>query len=47
VLVRDEADLPRRGVPIAPGSDVHALGAWPEHGIEGSQLGPNKNGRRW
>ncbi|WP_156363753.1 metallophosphoesterase family protein [Sphingomonas sp. Leaf357] len=47
VLVRAEDDIPRRGVPIAPGRDIHAIGAWPEHGIEGTQLGPNKNGRHW
>ena len=47
ILVRGEDDIPRRGVPIAPGRDIHAIGRWPEHGIEGSRLGPNKNGRRW
>lgn len=25
----------------------HTLKAWPEHGILGTQLGPNKNGRKW
>ena len=25
----------------------NALGAWPEHGLLGTQLGPNKNGRQW
>lgn len=25
----------------------NALAAWPEHGLLGSQLGPNKNGRKW
>lgn len=44
LLVRAEDDIPRRGLPIAPGCDIHAIGAWPEHGIEGTQLGPNKNG---
>ena len=47
ILVRGEADVPRRGVPIAPGRDIHHIGAWPEHGISGTQLGPNKNGRHW
>lgn len=47
LLVRAEDDIPRRAIPIAPGRDVHAVGPWPEHGIEGTQLGPNKNGRRW
>lgn len=31
----------------ALGSDAHAVEAWPAHGILGSQLGPNKNGRHW
>jgi 3',5'-cyclic-AMP phosphodiesterase len=25
----------------------NAVGAWPEHGLLGTQLGPNKNGRKW
>jgi len=25
----------------------NAIGAWPEHGLVGTQLGPNKNGRKW
>jgi hypothetical protein len=25
----------------------NAVGAWPERGLLGTQLGPNKNGRRW
>jgi hypothetical protein len=25
----------------------NALPAWPEHGLLGTQLGPNKNGRKW
>ena len=25
----------------------NALGAWPEHGLLGMQLGPNKNGKKW
>jgi Icc protein len=25
----------------------NALGAWPERGLLGTQLGPNKNGRKW
>jgi hypothetical protein len=29
------------------GTDAHVVEAWPEHGILGSQLGPNKNGRHW
>jgi predicted phosphodiesterase len=31
----------------APGTDAHAVKAWPAHGILGSQLGPNKYGRKW
>ncbi|UPJ50102.1 metallophosphoesterase [Bradyrhizobium sp. 200] len=30
-----------------PGDDVNAIGAYPEKGILGTQLGPNKNGRKW
>ncbi len=29
------------------GSDKDALGAWHEKGIMGTQLGPNRNGRKW
>ena len=29
------------------GDDVNAIGAYPEKGILGTQLGPNKNGRPW
>jgi hypothetical protein len=28
----------------ADGSDADAVGAWPENGIFGTQLGPNRNG---
>ena len=31
----------------ARGSDALAIGAWPENGIFGTQLGPNRNGRKW
>lgn len=31
----------------ADGSDKDAVGAWPEKGIPGGQLGPNRNGRQW
>jgi hypothetical protein len=47
ILVRAADDIPRRAAPVALGCDVHAIGAWPEHGIEGTQLGPNKNGKHW
>jgi len=30
-----------------PGTDAHAVGEWTDHGLLGSQLGPNKNGRAW
>lgn len=29
------------------GDKNNEIGAWPEHGILGAQLGPNKNGRKW
>jgi Icc protein len=25
----------------------NALEAWPEHGLLGTRLGPNKNGKKW
>ncbi len=28
-------------------SDAAAIGLWPENGILGTQLGPNRNGRIW
>jgi len=31
----------------ADGSDADAIGAWPEKHIQGGQLGPNRNGRKW
>jgi Icc protein len=31
---------------IADGSDRNAVGGWPEKGILGTQLGPNRNGRK-
>ncbi|MBE7244967.1 MAG: metallophosphoesterase [Actinomycetospora chiangmaiensis] len=30
-----------------PGSDAFRTGPWPEKGIRGDQLGPNRNGRHW
>jgi Icc protein len=30
-----------------PGDDTNAIGAYPEKGILGTHLGPNKNGRKW
>jgi 3',5'-cyclic-AMP phosphodiesterase len=32
---------------IGDGSDRDTVGAWPEKGILGTQLGPNRNGRKW
>ena len=32
---------------IARRDQDNAIGAWPERGILGTQLGPNKNGRKW
>lgn len=32
---------------IGGGSDRDSVGAWPEKGILGTQLGPNRNGRKW
>lgn len=31
----------------ADGSDADAVGAWEERGIFGTQLGPNRNGKKW
>jgi len=31
----------------ADGSDADRVGAWPERGLLGTQLGPNRNGRGW
>ena len=30
-----------------PGTDAHAVEAWPEHGLLGTQFGPNKYGHGW
>lgn len=46
LLVRPADNVPRRGISVAPGHEIHRVGPWPEHGIEGTQLGPNKNGGR-
>jgi hypothetical protein len=29
------------------GSDAASIGAWPERHLFGTQLGPNRNGRKW
>jgi Icc protein len=46
VLLGTQRDYhpPRR---IADGSDGDRIGAWPEKGIVGTQLGPNRSGRTW
>ncbi len=41
---RDGWAPPRRA---AGGSDRDRVGAWPEKGILDTQLGPNRNGRKW
>ncbi|WP_343525778.1 metallophosphoesterase [Sphingomonas sp.] len=46
-LVRGADAIPKRRLPIAPGEDCHAIGRWPIAGIDGAQLGPNKNGCGW
>jgi Icc protein len=33
--------------PRQPGDNTNVIGAYPEKGILGTQLGPNKNGRKW
>jgi hypothetical protein len=42
--LRAGAEPPAR---VADGSDKDSVGAWPEKGILGTQLGPNRNGRKW
>jgi len=37
----------RPPVRTADGSDRDRVGAWPLKGIRGTQLGPNRNGRKW
>ena len=46
---RVEPARPSRTAPkrAADGSDQDRVGAWPEKGILGTQLGPNRNGRQW
>jgi predicted phosphodiesterase len=36
-----------RRLDAVPGTDAWAVPPWPEHGVLGSQLGPNKNGQKW
>jgi len=42
VVSGDTAEPPR-----AERDQDNALKAWPEHGLLGTQLGPNKNGQKW
>ncbi|MFE8645003.1 metallophosphoesterase family protein [Sphingomonas sp. NCPPB 2930] len=46
-LVRGCEFTPKRLPPVALGHAVHAIGAWPAAGIDGLQLGPNRNGCDW
>ena len=46
----DEIELQNIASPqlrIARRDQDNTIGAWPERGIQGTQLGPNKNGRKW
>ena len=45
ILVLIGTDMPHRR--RAERDQDNALEAWPEHGLLGTQLGPNKNGRKW
>ncbi len=44
VVIRAEAWQPPQR---AARDQENPLAAWPEHGLLGTQLGPNKNGRKW
>lgn len=50
-LDEDAVEPAREGAspPVSKGvgSDADALGSWPEKGLLGTQLGPNRNGRHW
>ncbi|NEU12370.1 metallophosphoesterase [Methylobacterium sp. BTF04] len=39
----------RSAIPVSKGigSDADSVGSWPEKGLLGTQLGPNRNGRPW
>ncbi|MBV9458152.1 MAG: metallophosphoesterase [Bradyrhizobium sp.] len=43
-LIESGDDGARR---VSTGSDAGTIGAWPEHHLLGTQLGPNRNGRKW
>jgi hypothetical protein len=40
-------DTTALGVEHAQRQRFEPVGAWPEHNLLGTQLGPNKNGRKW
>ena len=42
-----EIDAARASERTSLGSDRNAIGAWPERHLMGTQLGPNRNGRKW
>jgi len=44
IEVSETARTTREGLKPTPGDHVHSIGAWPERGLLGTQLGPNKNG---
>ncbi len=44
IVVTEPASVEK---PIAERDQDNAVGAWPDRGILGTQLGPNKNGRKW
>ena len=46
ILVASNA-APKKPMRDALGTDRHSLGAWEGHGLLGTQLGPNKNGKKW
>ncbi|GJE61369.1 metallophosphoesterase family protein [Methylobacterium trifolii] len=46
-VVEPAAELGARPTSKGIGSDADAVGAWPEKGLVGTQLGPNRNGRHW
>lgn len=43
--IRVAPDAP--GDRLSTGSDAGSIGAWPERHLLGTQLGPNRNGRKW
>ena len=45
--IRTVGPLRAAADPGSFGSDALSIGAWPENGISGTQLGPNRNGRKW